>query len=361
MSSLPDAKPVNSLSEEPIGTSQRNAPPPDASVWQRDLANAVQTIPELLAAVDLAAEDVPEVSETARQSFRLLVPQSFLKRMQSGNPHDPLLLQVLPRGAELDVAPGFVADPVGDSDARQAPGLLQKYHGRALLIASGSCAVHCRYCFRREYPYSEAPRRLTDWEPALRELRQREDITEVILSGGDPLMLPDDRLAWLMDRLDAISHVERLRLHTRLPVVLPTRVSDQLVELLLKLRAQVVFVIHANHANEIRGDARAALRRLVTSGLPVLNQAVLLKGINDSVDDQEALNRALINTGVIPYYLHQLDRVTGTGHFEVPVPRARQIIEELRTRLPGYAVPRLVQEIPGRDSKTPLEIRDAAR
>lgn len=362
MSSLPDAKPANSLSGDAVGdlpgeSGGHSAAQADVT-WQRELAGAVRTLPALLAALKIPEQDVPEASAAAVESFRLLVPQSFLNRMQPGNPGDPLLLQVLPQAAEQRQVSGFVADPVGDAEARLAPGLLQKYDGRALLIATGSCAVHCRYCFRRDYPYSEEPRRKSDWEPAIAQLHQDAEITEVILSGGDPLMLQDDRLAWLVKQIDEIPHVQRIRLHTRLPVVLPSRVTDQLIETLLSTRCQVIVVIHANHAHEIVGDCRAALRRLVTSGLPVLNQAVLLKHVNDTADDLESLCTALINTGVMPYYLHLLDRVTGTAHFDVPGKQAWQLMKTLRARLPGYAVPRLVQELPGRDSKTPAELID---
>ncbi|MEO2013007.1 MAG: EF-P beta-lysylation protein EpmB [Fuerstiella sp.] len=322
--------------------------------WQRQLAEAIRDPQELLARLQLPSESPAVPAAAAVQGFPTLVPHSFLARMEPGNRNDPLLLQVLPVAAEADQVFGFTADPVGDSSARAAAGMLHKYHGRALLITTGTCAVHCRYCFRREYPYHEEPRRMTDWEPALQQIRQDESITEVILSGGDPLILNDDRLRTLCSRIDSIDHVERLRIHTRLPVVLPARVTDKLLTLLTGLRSQPVVVIHANHGNEIAADCESALRTIVRAGIPVLNQAVLLKNVNDSVEALESLCRRLINIGVMPYYLHQLDRVQGAAHFEVSDSQARELVNGIRRRLPGYAVPQLVREIPGESSKTPL-------
>lgn len=318
--------------------------------WQRQLAEAYRRPEELLEALRLPVPS--DVADSAK--FPLLVPRSFVARMKPADPHDPLLRQVLPTTEETRGAAGFQVDPVGDQSARTAPGLLHKYPGRALLIVAGACAVHCRYCFRREYPYHEEPRRLEDWEPALAALRSDPTISEVILSGGDPLMLTDVRLAELIGRLDQIEHLERLRIHTRLPIVLPARITDSLLQLLHRVRMQSIVVVHANHGNEIAGDCEAGLRGLVRSGLPVLNQAVLLRGINDSVAAIESLCRRLINVGVLPYYLHQLDRVVGAAHFESDPAVGRNIVAELRRRLPGYAVPVFVREIAGELSKTPV-------
>jgi EF-P beta-lysylation protein EpmB len=294
------------------------------------------------------------ISEEATRSFPLLVPRSYLARMTPGDPYDPLLRQVLPVADEQSVVPGFVTDAVDDDAARKAPGLLQKYQGRVLLIAAGSCAINCRYCFRRHYPYGEEPKRLDDWGPALDAIEQDTSIREVILSGGDPLMLPDERLTQLVERLDAIEHLTRLRIHSRLPIVLPDRVNPELLDTLRSSRLQPVMVVHANHPNEIAGDCADALRTLVRSGIPTLNQAVLLRGVNDSVDTLAALCERLVDLGVMPYYLHLLDRVAGTAHFEVPESTCRLLIEELRERLPGYAVPQLVREVAGEPSKTPV-------
>ena len=268
--------------------------------------------------------------------------------------NDPLLRQVLTDPREALTADGFTADPVADEAARSAPGVLQKYHGRALLVTTGTCAVHCRYCFRREYPYQNEPRRLEDWQTALKQMEADTSVSEVILSGGDPLVLSDQRLAKLCAMIEAIPHIERIRIHTRLPIVLPSRVTDSLLQLLANLRSQVVMVVHANHGNEIADDCVEALQRLVRSGLPVLNQAVLLRNVNDSVAALELLCRRLINIGVMPYYLHQLDRVHGAAHFEVPEARGCELIKLLAAKLPGYAVPRYVREMPGRTGKTPI-------
>lgn len=322
--------------------------------WKRSLAKAIRDSVELMRLLDLThLRD--RFSDQAAIEFPLLVPHSFLQRMERGNPADPLLRQVLPLDDELQPAPGFVVDAVSDASFRTAPGLLHKYEGRALMIAAGSCAVNCRYCFRRHYPYGDEPRRLDDWEPALEQLRHDTSISELLLSGGDPLMLTDHRLAALMERLESIPHLKRLRVHTRLPIVLPDRVTETLCSLLTESRLTPIVVVHSNHAAEVVADCAEALRQLVRSGITVLNQAVLLKGVNDSVDALGDLSESLINLGVMPYYLHQLDRVVGTAHFEVNPETGRQLISQLRARLPGYAVPRYVQEIPGEAHKTLIE------
>jgi EF-P beta-lysylation protein EpmB len=321
--------------------------------WQQELADAVRDPAELCRRLHLPEAIVP-VARVAGTSFPLLVPQSFLDRMRPGDVTDPLLRQVLPVDAEDAVVAGFVGDPVGDDAAHIAPGLLQKYAGRALLITTGACAVHCRYCFRRHYPYAEEPRTLTAWEPALAALAADDSLHEILLSGGDPLTLTDARLSALIDRLEAIPHLRRLRIHTRLPIVLPSRVTTALIERLRSSRLTPIIVIHANHAQELTGDCTDAVQTLVRSGITTLNQAVLLRGVNDDVDTLAALCERLIDLGVLPYYLHQLDRVQGAAHFEVPDDAAVVMIAELRRRLPGYAVPELVREIAGAGHKTPV-------
>lgn len=321
--------------------------------WHRSLAGAVRDPDELIRRLQLP-EVLGEPAGKAARLFPLLVPTSYLDRMQRGNPCDPLLRQVLPLGAELEARPGFQRDPLQERDARSAPGVLQKYHGRALLIATGACAVHCRYCFRRQYPYGQEPRRLDEWEPALTSIAADAGLSEVILSGGDPLMLTDQRLYELCSRLDGIGHLRRLRIHTRLPIVLPNRITPALIDLLRSLRLMPIVVVHANHPHELVGDCAAALRTLVRSGVATLNQAVLLRGVNDSFEALCGLSERLVDLGIIPYYLHQLDRVAGTAHFEVAEETGRQLIAELRRRLPGYAVPRYVREVPGEDHKLPL-------
>jgi EF-P beta-lysylation protein EpmB len=325
-----------------------------ASNWHRALAEAVRDPDQLVDLLRLP-DEFRAAARRAAKLFPLLVPRSFLARMAPADPDDPLLRQVLPLAAEEAALPDFVSDPVGDSAARRAPGMLQKYAGRALLITTGACAVHCRYCFRRHYPYGEEPRRLEDWEPALDEIAGDASLTEVLLSGGDPLMLTDSRLAALVERIVAISHVRRLRFHTRLPIVLPERINELFLDLLRTCGKTTIVVVHANHARELTGLCAEALRQLTGAATTVLNQAVLLRGVNDTVDALADLSERLIDLGVVPYYLHQLDRVQGAAHFEVPEERGRELIAALRARLPGYAVPRYVREVAGDVSKRPIE------
>jgi L-lysine 2,3-aminomutase len=267
---------------------------------------------------------------------------------------DPLLRQVLPIADELAEQPGFNPDPVGDEAARLAPGLLQKYSGRALFITTGACAVHCRYCFRRQYPYSESPRSPTDWQPAIDHIATDPTIDEVIFSGGDPLTLVDEQLAALTQRISRVGHVRRLRIHTRLPIVIPQRVTSELLDWLCGTRLTPIMVVHANHPREIDDPTAAALSRLIAAGIPVLNQSVLLRGVNDNAAALIDLSRRLVDLGVMPYYLHQLDRVTGAAHFEVPISRGLELIDQMRRALPGYAVPRYVQEVAGETHKRVL-------
>jgi len=288
-------------------------------------------------------------AEAAGTTFRLRVPRSYVSRMRRGDVNDPLLRQILPLGAELADASDYTADPLGEHAALRAPGLLQKYKGRALLITTSACAVHCRYCFRREYPYSA-----TRLNEALNEIASDSSIEEVILSGGDPLSLSDARLASLTDEIQRIPHVRRLRVHTRQPVVLPSRVDAGLTEWLTQLRLPVVFVLHVNHANEIDADVRAACALLRDSGVTLLNQTVLLRGINDDAGVLADLSRALFEAGVLPYYLHVLDHVRGAAHFDVPEERARLIAGQLAAQMPGYLVPRLAREIYGAPAKVTL-------
>jgi EF-P beta-lysylation protein EpmB len=322
--------------------------------WHQSLAMAVRDPDVLIEALGLP-ENLRQPARRAAELFGLMVPRSFLARMRPGDPADPLLRQVLPLEAELDERPGFTSDAVGDEAARRAPGLLHKYAGRALLIAAGSCAVHCRYCFRRHYPYGEEPRRLADWEPALQTIARDPSLQEIILSGGDPLMLTDRRLEELIGRVAEIPHLRRLRIHSRLPIVLPDRVTDRLLGL-LKSQAGLtpIMVVHANHPAEVAGECADALSRLVRSGITTLNQAVLLRGVNNSVEALAELSQRLVNLGVLPYYLHQLDRVQGTAHFEVGDAVAVELVRQLQTRLPGYAVPQLVREVRGEASKLPI-------
>jgi L-lysine 2,3-aminomutase len=326
---------------------------PGARSWREALKGAIRDEAQLLAMLGLPAELLGP-ARMAAKSFPLFAPREYIARMQPGNPRDPLLLQVLPLGAELHSPPDFSADAVGDLAAAKSAGLLQKYDRRALLITTGACAVHCRYCFRRHFPYSESPRSVDDWEPALELIRADENLDEVILSGGDPLTLVDEHLADLARWLADIPHLKRLRVHTRLPIMIPQRVNDELLGWLRGTRLTPIMVIHANHANEIDQPVAHAIARLVDAGVPVLNQSVLLRGINDSAAALIDLSRQLVDLRVIPYYLHQLDRVQGAAHFEVSVSQGLAIIDEMRQHLPGYAVPRYVQEIAGDANKRVL-------
>ena len=320
--------------------------------WRQSLRDAVTDPAEMLALVGLPqlAERLP----VAGAGFALKVPRGFVARMRRGDPNDPLLLQVLPQLAELDETPGFTDDAVGDLDAVAGRGVLHKYEGRALLIAAGSCAINCRYCFRRHFPYAEELAAAHAWREAVACLAKDTSIREVILSGGDPLVLSTAKLADLTEALRGVPHAVRLRIHSRLPVVLPERIDDAFCAWMSALPLQRVVVLHANHANELDADVAAACVRLREAGATLLNQSVLLRGINDEADALAALSERLFACGVLPYYLHQLDRVRGTAHFEVPDARARELVDSLRARLPGYLVPRLVRELPGAGAKTPV-------
>jgi EF-P beta-lysylation protein EpmB len=274
--------------------------------------------------------------------------------MNPGDATDPLLRQVLPSRAERIPADGYLLDPVGDGAATRLPGLIQKYRGRALLMVHGACAVHCRYCFRRHYSYADLGATDPRLQGALAAIAADPSLTEVILSGGDPLLLDDPGLGSLLARLDAIPHLRRLRIHSRLPVVLPERVTDELCRSLQGLRLSPVLVIHTNHPQELGANAAASLARLRTGGVTLLNQSVLLRGINASVDTLAVLSEQLFACGVLPYYLHQLDPVQGAAHFQVPDEEALALLETLRSRLPGYLVPRLVREVAGEPAKRPL-------
>ncbi len=328
--------------------------PPESATWHDSLSAAIRDAEVLLRRLELPTT-LLESARNAATQFSVMVPESYLKRMQPGDPRDPLLLQVLPRGDELHEVPGFVDDAVDDLGARTAPGLLQKYHGRALMIITGACAVHCRYCFRRHYPYSDEPKTLEQWVPALQAIAADETIHEVLLSGGDPLMLTDHRLQELFQKLSVIPHLRRLRIHSRLPIVLPDRVTDRLVTILTSTRLTPLMVVHANHPRELTGDCAESVRKLVRSGITTLNQAVLLRGINDTAEVQLELCERLVDLGVVPYYLNQLDRVRGTAHFEVDDATGLKIIAELRQRLPGYAVPQFVRDQQGWSHKRPLD------
>jgi len=338
------------------------------------MKRAIRSAAELRRQLQLPLEPIPEPSArpTAGQpvagdrlwarepDFPTFVPLEFLRRIEIGNPDDPLLRQVLDVPAERESEPGFVADPVGDLEALSAPGLIHKYHGRALIVSTGACGVHCRYCFRREFPYSQTGSTAQSWKPAIDYLGQRSEIEEVLLSGGDPLTLVDEKLFALIEQLESVPHLRRLRIHSRMPVVIPQRLTPELVARLRQSRLTTWMVIHANHPRELDQQVLDHLSMLLDAGIPVLNQAVLLQGVNDHAETLIDLSRVLVDHRIQPYYLHQLDRVRGAAHFEVPIERGLQLVEAMRAVLPGYAVPTYVREEAGRDGKTPLIAKSTA-
>lgn len=318
--------------------------------WQQQLSEAFTSIEGLCEYLGLSPGDLP-ISSAASNLFALRVPLSFAASIEKGNPNDPLLRQVLPIRDELIDYPGFNLDPVGDIQATVQPGLLHKYQGRVLLINTGSCAINCRYCFRRNFPYNDLQLSKRQEAGAIEYIKSDSTITEIILSGGDPLLLSDARLAHLIQQLDSLPQVKRIRIHSRLPIVLPARVTDELAKILANCSKQTVLVVHSNHANEINGRVISACNLLKNSGITLLNQSVLLKGVNDNAATLCELSEQLFALGIIPYYLHLLDKATGTGHFEVSEAEAKVLIKQVQNRLPGYLVPKLVKEIAGAESK----------
>ena len=321
--------------------------------WQMLWREAIRDPRELLKMLDL--EDLAEkISDQAAAQFPLRVPLGFVAKMRRGDANDPLLRQVLPVIDEENLAQGYTIDAVGDAAAKGGTGVIHKYHGRALLITTGSCAIHCRYCFRRHFPYAEETAASQNWADAIGYLKADTSITELILSGGDPLSLSTNKLKELTNELTALAHIKRLRIHTRLPVVLPERIDAELLGWLNTLPWPAAVVIHANHADELTPDVAEAVAKLKLHGATVLNQAVLLKGVNDCSCSQIKLSERLFEIGVLPYYLHQLDKVQGAAHFQISDKQARDIHQTMMQTLPGYLVPKLVREVAGEPSKTPL-------
>ena len=334
--------------------------------WQTAMKRAIRkrtVLKALLGLTETESDDSASVrdAEAGEKQFPTFVPLEFVRRMVPGDPSDPLLLQILADEEESNHSdPRFLSDPVGDQSAAVANGLLHKYAGRTLVIATGACGVHCRYCFRREFPYSD--NQASDLSSrdslAIDYLQRNKDVREVILSGGDPLTLVDANLFRLIDQIESIPHVRRLRIHSRMPIVIPQRVTDPLVQRLADSRLTCWMVVHANHPTELDDQVLNRIGAMVDSGIPVLNQAVLLRRVNDDADTLTELCEKLIDVAAMPYYLHQLDRVRGAAHFEVPVERGIALMEDLRRRLPGYAVPKFVIEQAGQDSKTPLVMQN---
>lgn len=320
--------------------------------WQATLACAFRQPSDLLDYLNLP-KSLLNSAIAASDSFSLRAPLSYCQRIEKGNPNDPLLRQILPLGAELIETPDFNSDPVGDLAAMEVPGLLHKYHGRVLIITTAACAVHCRYCFRRHFPYQEN-RIEQNWQEAVNYIRENSDIHEVILSGGDPLNLSESKLRNLSDKLLPIPHIKTLRIHTRQPIVLPERINTEFLMWLDSLPWKIVMVLHCNHANEIDHAVSAALKQLQQHQVTLLNQSVLLAGVNDTTDTLIKLSEKLFENHILPYYLHQLDKVQGAGHFAVTDDKASQLLNEIRQRLPGYLVPKLVKEKAGKASKTAI-------
>jgi L-lysine 2,3-aminomutase len=320
--------------------------------WQQQLSQSINNPKDLLQILNINLDAFVDYTP-ANQQFNLKVTRAYVDKMQAGCADDPLLLQVMSQSQEMLSVNGYSTDPVGDLDANKTPGLLHKYHARVLLITTGACAIHCRYCFRRHFPYPQQLAGREQWSQAIHYIQADNSIKEVILSGGDPLMLSDEKLDDLISRLEAIPHLSRLRIHSRLPVVLPDRITPKLVTRLAHSRFDVCLVIHANHANEITAPEISALGKLKQAGIHLLNQSVLLNGINHRIEDQINLSEILYTAGVLPYYLHLLDPVQGSAHFEVNLETGLKLITQMQYRLPGFLVPKLVREIAGEMSKTP--------
>ncbi|MBA2481327.1 MAG: EF-P beta-lysylation protein EpmB [Planctomycetes bacterium] len=324
-----------------------------SSRWQHLLADAIRDPDELWRILRLPESTLPAARASA-QLFPLLVPRGFVDLIEPAEPNDPLLRQIVPIVEEADARDGFVADPVRESACADTAGLLRKYPGRALLVTTGACAIHCRYCFRRHYPYQALPRGRAWWSDAIAACARDGSLRELILSGGDPLTLPDEQLSEIARAAGAVPHLQRLRIHSRLPVVLPERVDDRLLEWFTGARLSPVMVIHANHPRELSASVASACSRMRRAGITLLNQSVLLRGVNDSVDTLVALSERLFEIGVMPYYLHALDRVAGSAHFEVEDERAAGLMRSIAARLPGYLIPKWVREVPGEANKVGL-------
>ncbi|WP_404317661.1 EF-P beta-lysylation protein EpmB [Klebsiella oxytoca] len=328
---------------------------PSREDWLTQLADVVTSPDELLQLLNVDADANLLAGRDAKRLFALRVPRAFIARMEPGNTNDPLLRQVLTSQEEFIHAPGYSTDPLEEQHS-VVPGLLHKYSNRALLLVKGGCAVNCRYCFRRHFPYAENQGTKRNWQKAMEYIAAHPELDEIIFSGGDPLMAKDHELDWLLTQLESIPHIKRLRIHSRLPIVIPARITDTLVARISASSLQVLLVNHINHANEIDTAFRRAMKSLRMAGVTLLNQSVLLRGVNDNARTLADLSNALFDAGVMPYYLHVLDRVQGAAHFMVSDEEARVIMRELLTLVSGYLVPKLAREIGGEPSKTPLDL-----
>ena len=329
---------------------------PSSEDWLMQLADVLTDPDELLRLLNIDADENLLAGREAKRLFALRVPRAFVARMEKGNPNDPLLRQVLTSQEEFIAAPGFSTDPLEEQHS-VVPGLLHKYRNRALLLVKGGCAVNCRYCFRRHFPYADNQGNKRNWQAALDYVNAHPELDEIIFSGGDPLMAKDHELDWLLTQLETIPHIKRLRIHSRLPIVIPARITDTLTARFESSSLQILLVNHINHANEIDDEFRQAMARLRRANVTLLNQSVLLRGVNDNAQTLANLSNALFDAGVMPYYLHVLDKVQGAAHFLVSDDEAREIMRELLTLISGYMVPRLAREIGGEPSKTPLDLQ----
>ncbi len=330
--------------------------PPVREDWLQQLADVVTEPAELLQLLSLDQHADLAAGADARKLFALRVPRAFIARMKKGDATDPLLLQVLTSRQEFIDAPGYSTDPL-DEQSSVVPGLLHKYRNRALLLVKGGCAVNCRYCFRRHFPYQDNQGNKRNWQAAIDYIATHPELDEIIFSGGDPLMAKDHELAWLVDALEKIPHLKRLRIHTRLPVVIPARITEGLCQILADTRLQVLMVSHINHVQEIDDELRYGMQMLKRAGVTLLNQSVLLRDVNDDAQTLADLSNALFDVGILPYYLHVLDKVQGAAHFFVSDEEARVLVRQLLAMVSGYMVPKLAREIGGEPSKTPLDLQ----
>ncbi|MDC4350971.1 EF-P beta-lysylation protein EpmB [Acinetobacter baumannii] len=322
--------------------------------WQSQLSDLITDPLELLNLLELSTDQLLSGAILASEKFKLRVPRAFVGKMNAKDPLDPLLLQVLPHHLELEEHPEFVTDPLGEEAANQLPGVLHKYKSRFLLTLTGACAVHCRYCFRRHFPYQENLPKNEDWLNIKDYIESNPDINEVILSGGDPLTLSNRKLALWLERLSSLKQVKILRIHSRVPIVIPNRIDEELISLLKNSRLRIILVVHSNHASELDDFTCSKLLQLSEHHITVLNQAVLLKGVNDSAQTLTDLSYRLFEARVMPYYLHVLDKVKGAQHFDLIPSEIDAIYQDVLASLPGYLVPKLVREIAGEKNKTPL-------
>ncbi|MFW1880921.1 EF-P beta-lysylation protein EpmB [Acinetobacter baumannii] len=322
--------------------------------WQSQLSDLITDPLELLNLLELSTDQLLSGAILASEKFKLRVPRAFVGKMNAKDPLDPLLLQVLPHHLELEEHPEFVTDPLGEEAANQLPGVLHKYKSRFLLTLTGACAVHCRYCFRRHFPYQENLPKNEDWLNIKNYIESNPDINEVILSGGDPLTLSNRKLALWLERLSSLKQVKILRIHSRVPIVIPNRIDEELISLLKNSRLRIILVVHSNHASELDDFTCLKLLQLSEHHITVLNQAVLLKGVNDSAQTLTDLSYRLFEARVMPYYLHVLDKVKGAQHFDLIPSEIDAIYQDVLASLPGYLVPKLVREIAGEKNKTPL-------